>query len=362
MNDPRPLRNPVPAPAMRTLRHPAELVAAGLVDVDRLAELENVAARYAVAITPAMVELIDPMDPADPVARQFVPDPAELTTTPEEIVDPIGDDTHEAVAGLVHRYPDRVLLKLTSVCAVYCRFCFRRETVGQDGAGMLSDETLDRALDYIRQHTEIWEVIVSGGDPLIASPRRIAALMDALGKIDHVKIVRFHTRVPIVAPDRVDDILVEALRGSGKTVWIAIHANHPHELNGTARAALARLVDAGIPLVGQTVLLRGVNDDAGTLGQLMRGLVEARVKPYYLHHGDLAPGTGHFRTTIVKGQALMRALRGRYSGLCLPTYVLDIPGGHGKVPIGPNYVAPGHDEDSVEVSDVNGECHVYCDR
>ena len=361
MNNPRAVRGAHAAAGLRTLRHPAELVAAGLADVDRLAQLEEVAARYAVAITPEMAELVDPSETSDPIGRQFIPDRAELTTTPEEIADPIGDGAHETVEGLIHRYPDRVLLKLTGVCAVYCRFCFRREMVGQEGAGILSDLALDAALDYVRAHTEIWEVIVSGGDPLIASPRRVSELMDAIAGIDHVKIVRFHTRVPVVAPERVTKDLVAALQVSGKATWIAIHANHPRELDDNARAALARLVDAGIPLVGQTVLLRGINDDAETLGQLMRAFVENRVKPYYLHHGDLAPGTGHFRTSIGEGQALMRSLRGRYSGLCQPTYVLDIPGGHGKVPVGPGYLSQCAGDGAFEVCDVNGKSHTYRD-
>lgn len=363
MNDPRPVRKEPEAQSMRTLRHPAELAAAGLCDADRLAALEDVAARYAVAITPDMIDLIDPGDDVDPIARQFIPDPVELTLAPAEIADPIGDDVHEVVDGLVHRYPDRVLLKYTSVCAVYCRFCFRREMVGQEGGGILSEETLERALGYIAAHPDIWEVIVSGGDPLIAAPRRIARLTEAIADIDHVKVIRFHTRIPVVAPMRVTDELVAALQAPGKTTtWVAIHANHPRELNDAACAALARLVDSGIPLVGQSVLLRGVNDDPDTLGQMMRAFVEARVKPYYLHHGDLAPGTGHFRTTIGEGQDLMRRLRGRYSGLCQPAYVLDIPGGYGKVPIGPDYLSSPDDADNFEICDVDGGSHAYCDR
>jgi lysine 2,3-aminomutase len=316
-----------------------------------------VAARYAVAITPAMAELIDPANANDPIARQFVPDSAELISTPEERADPIGDGAHEVSEGLIHRYPDRVLLKLVSVCAVYCRFCFRRETVGQEGAGTLSATALAAALVYIRDHDAIWEVIVSGGDPLVASPRRLARLMAALAAIPHVKIVRFHTRVPVVAPERVTAGLVAALKVEGKTTWVAIHANHPRELTPAARAAIARLADAGIPLVSQSVLLAGVNDDAMTLGALMRAFVECRVKPYYLHHGDLAPGTSHFRTSIAEGQGLMRTLRGGVSGLCQPAYVLDIPGGHGKVPIGPDYLSG--DGATVLVEDPWGCRHAY---
>jgi lysine 2,3-aminomutase len=360
MNDMSPLRRRSATNKRRTLRQPGELVADGLVPARRLAELEEVAARYAVAITPAMVELIDTGDGADPIAAQFVPDAAELIARRVELADPIGDGAHETVRGLVHRYPDRVLLKLTAICAVYCRFCFRREMVGQDGAGMLGEPELAGALDYIRSHDEIWEVIVSGGDPLVAAPRRIARLMEALSDIDHVKVVRFHTRVPVAAPERITDDLVAALTAPGKTTWLAIHANHPRELTDEARMALARLVDAGIPLVSQTVLLRGVNDNAETLGALMRAFVECRVKPYYLHHGDLAPGTSHFRTTIEEGQGVMRALRGRYSGLCQPTYMLDIPGGHGKVPVGPGYLeCPG--EGTMRVEDIDGGVHDYRD-
>lgn len=339
----------------RTLHRPANLAAAGLIPEARIPALEAVAARYAVGITPAMAELIDPSDPHDPIARQFIPDPAELDTRPEESADPIGDGVHEAVPGLIHRYPDRVLLKLVQVCAVYCRFCFRRETVGPDAAH-LPPEALDAALAYIAGGPEVWEVIVSGGDPLVVAPRRIADLMARLAAIDHVKVVRFHTRIPVVAPERITDELVSALRWEGKATWVAVHANHPRELTPAARAAIARLADAGIPLVSQTVLLKGVNDDPETLGALMRAFVECRVKPYYLHHGDLAPGTGHFRTTIAEGQALMRGLRGRYSGLCQPTYVLDIPGGHGKSPVGPAYC------DGDSVADWQGGRHRYPDR
>lgn len=336
----------------RTLRHPAELVAGGLVPAERLPALETVAARYAVAITPAMAELVDVAEVLDPIARQFVPDAAELDTRPGELADPIGDEVHQVTPGLIHRYPDRVLLRLVQVCAVYCRFCFRRETVGPEAAH-LSPKALAAAIAYVAGHPEVWEVIVSGGDPLVASPRRLAALMADLAAIDHVKVVRFHTRVPVVAPERVTPDLVAALRAAGVATWVAIHANHPRELTPAARDAIAALADAGIPLVGQTVLLAGVNDDPDTLAALMRGLVECRVKPYYLHHGDLAPGTGHFRTTIAAGQALVRGLRGRHSGLCQPTYVLDIPGGHGKSPVGPSYVGEG------TVEDWQGGQHAY---
>lgn len=326
-------------------------------------EIAEVAQRYAVAITPAMASLIQSDDPADPIARQFVPDVRELEHGPGENADPIGDEVHEAVPGLVHRYPDRVLLKAVSVCAVYCRFCFRREMVGPASGIPLTDGQLRDAVTYIRNHSEIWEVILSGGDPLVLSPRRISQINAALGDIPHVKVIRWHSRVPVVQPERITAALVNALKISGKAVFVALHANHPRELTVDARAACGRLVDAGIPMVSQSVLLRGVNDDAATLEALMRAFVETRIKPYYLHHLDRAPGTGHFRTRMADGQALMTALRGRVSGLCQPAYMLDIPGGHGKVPISPSYLVQSDraEPDGVIVRDPSGVAHFYRD-
>lgn len=335
------------------IKTPSDLVAAGLVPNERLAALEKVAARYAVTITPAIADLIDPTDPHDPVARQFVPDERELVVAGNETADPIADRSHSPVEGVVHRYPDRVLLKLVNACAVYCRFCFRREMVGP-GQGALSPAALDAALGYIQARKEIWEVILTGGDPLVLSARRIAAVVACLSAIDHVKVIRVHTRAPVAAPERITAALVRALK-TAKATFVVLHANHPRELTGAVRAACARFIDAGIPMLSQSVLLRGVNDNAETLGALMRALVESRIKPYYLHHADLAHGTAHLRTTIAEGQALMRALRGRYSGLCQPAYVLDIPGGFGKSPIGPNYLSEG----LCAIEDFNGRRHAF---
>jgi lysine 2,3-aminomutase len=338
----------------KTLRRPAEFAAAGSASGDRLTALREVAARYAVAVTPAIAGLIKPADPHDPIARQFIPDVRELQAEPEESRDPIGDDAFSPVEGIVHRYPDRVLLKIVNACAVYCRFCFRREMVGP-GRGALSPRKLAAALDYIRATPQIWEVILTGGDPLVLSARRLGDIMNALAAVAHVKVLRIHTRMPVAAPERISAALLRALRAKGKATYVVLHANHPRELSPAARAACARLIDAGIPMLAQTVLLRGVNDDAATLGALMRALVECRIKPYYLHHADLAPGTAHFRTSIAQGQALMRALHGRASGLCQPTYVLDIPGGYGKSPIGPNYLSA----DGSAIEDFNGRTHRY---
>jgi lysine 2,3-aminomutase len=340
-----------------TLRTLSELAEFGLRTSERSAEFGDLLRHYAVAITPAVADLIDRADPADPIARQFVPGLAELITTPDERADPIGDDAHAPVAGIVHRYPDRVLLKLVNVCAVYCRFCFRREMVGP-GKQMMTPAQLDAALTYVRAHPQIWEVILTGGDPLVLSARRLGEVMTRIAAIEHVKVIRLHTRVPVVAPGRITPALVRALKVRGKTTYVALHANHPRELTDAARAACARIVDAGIPMVSQSVLLRGVNDDVETLAALMRVFVEARIKPYYLHHADLAPGTSHFRTTIAQGQALMRALRGRLSGLAQPAYVLDIPGGFGKVPAGPGYIDMCGEAGAV-VEDINGVVHDY---
>jgi lysine 2,3-aminomutase len=337
-----------------TLRSAAALAASGLIEATRAAALERVAARYSVAITPAVARLINPADPADPIARQYLPDECELESHPPERSDPIGDDAHSPVKGVVHRYPDRVLLKPTLVCPVYCRFCFRREVVGQGEA--LSPTEFAAALDYIRAHDAIWEVIITGGDPLILSPRRLGAIMRALEAVPHVLVIRIHTRVPVADPERVNDALVAAL-AIDKAVYVVLHANHPRELTEDARAACRRITRAGIPMLAQSVLLKGVNDDADTLEALLRGLVAMRVKPYYLHHADLAPGTAQFRTTIAEGQALMRRLRGRISGLCQPAYVLDIPGGFGKVPVGPCYL--GAEGEALSVEDPSGRRHRY---
>jgi len=345
---------------MTTLTTPKDLLDAGLLDSSEITAIESVAARYAISITDTMAGLIDRSDLSDPIARQFLPDPAELVMLAAESADPIGDHAHSPVEGIVHRYPDRVLLKAVHVCPVYCRFCFRREMVGPQGDGTLTGPALESALAYIANHTEIWEVILTGGDPLVLSPRRLAELMRALGTIAHVKVIRFHSRVPVVDPVRIDASLIAALKSSGKTVYVALHANHPRELTAEARAACATLIDNGIMMVSQSVLLRGVNDDADTLAQLMRLFVENRIKPYYLHHPDLAPGTGHFRLSIGEGRAIVAALRAKISGIAMPAYILDIPGGFGKVALGDSPVKPSG-EGCYAIEDRLGDVHSYRD-
>jgi lysine 2,3-aminomutase len=319
--------------------------------------IEQVARRYAVAVSPHLLSLVNAGDPNDPIARQFLPSLDELVTLPQELSDPIGDAAHAPVPGIVHRHTDRVLFKVVASCPVYCRFCFRREMIGPGRDNALSKDAFEGALAYIAAHPEIWEVILTGGDPFILSPRRVAEVTGRLAAMEHVKVIRWHTRVPVVDPGRVTDELVAALHAPGATTWVAVHANHAREFAPQARRAIARLVEGGVMLVSQSVLLKGVNDNADALAELMRAFVENRIKPYYLHHPDLAPGTGHFRLGIEDGLALMKALRARVSGLAMPTYMLDIPGGFGKVPLDSDHVektATGH-----RIRDVRGQWHDY---
>lgn len=331
-----------------------DLLEAGLALADQTAALQQVAAAFRIRVSPEMQAAMTDAD--DPIARQFLPDTAELTIRPEELHDPIGDATYSPTPGLTHRYPDRVILAATHTCEVYCRFCFRREAVGEEGA--LPEADLEAALNYIAATPAIWEVILTGGDPLVLSPRRLSGLMQRLSAIPHVEIIRFHTRVPVVNPARITDDMIAALRARPST-YLVLHTNHAQEITPAAQAALKRLADAGIPLLSQTVLLKGINDNAATLELLFRTLLRNRVTPYYLHHCDLARGTSHFRTTIAAGQAIMEQLRGRLSGIGLPTYVLDIPGGFGKVPIGPGYVE--HAGDAYQITDWQGRRHAYSD-
>ncbi|HTR17036.1 MAG TPA: lysine-2,3-aminomutase-like protein [Acetobacteraceae bacterium] len=318
----------------RTLRTTDALIAAGLAPETARPALDAVAARYAVAISPAVRALIE--TPEDPIGRQYVPDPAELTEAPHERPDPIGDDALSPVKGVVHRYPDRALLKPLLTCPVYCRFCFRREHVGPEG-GVLSEAELEAALGWFRAHPAIREVILTGGDPLLLSPRRLGAILDAIGAIPHVELLRIHTRVPVADPERLDEALAARLE-TAKPLFLVVHANHAREFTPAARAALRRVQARGVPVLGQSVLLRGVNDTPEALEALFRAMLAARVKPYYLHQLDPAPGTARFHVPIEEGRRLLAALRGRVTGLAWPTYVLDIPGGHGKVPLGPDYL------------------------
>ena len=323
-------------PEQRSLRTPDALAEAHLIAPDAIPAIAEVEARYAIAITPAMHALI--AAPDDPIGRQFIPDPAELATAAHESADPIGDDALSPVKGIVHRYADRALLKPLLICPVYCRFCFRREHVGPDG-GLLNEAELDAAIGWLTAHPAIREVILTGGDPLMLSPRRLFFILNRLSAIPHLETLRIHSRVPVADPSRLTEELADAM-ATEKPLWLVVHANHAREFTHEARAALRRVQSRAIPVLGQSVLLRGVNDSAEALEALFRAMLAARVKPYYLHQLDSAPGTSRFHVPIEEGRRLLAGLRGRVTGLAWPTYVLDIPGGAGKVPIGPDYLEP----------------------
>jgi lysine 2,3-aminomutase len=325
--------------SMTTLRSASALVAAGLIEPAAAAAAEAVEQRYAIAITPALRSLIE--SPGDPIGRQFLPHPAELVTAPHERPDPIADEALSPIKGVVHRYPDRALLKPLLICPVYCRFCFRREKVGPDG-GLLSPAELDAAYEWFAAHPAVREVILTGGDPLMLSPRRLGSIVHALSAIPHIEILRVHTRVPMADPALVGAALADALETT-KAMWVVVHANHAREFTPAVRGAIRTVQTRGIPVLGQTVLLRGVNDSAEALEALFRAMLTARVKPYYLHQLDPAPGTARFHVPIEEGRRLLERLRGSVTGLAWPVYVLDIPGGYGKVPIGPDYLEP-HDQ------------------
>lgn len=325
------------SPKRATLRTPSDLIDAGLAHETDRSTLETVGERFTMAIPPAFQDLIT--HPDDPIARQVIPDARELVTLPHEDTDPIGDDALSPVPGIVHRYADRALLKPLLVCPLYCRFCFRREHVGP-GGGLLNDAQLETALDWVRQHPDIREIILTGGDPLMLAPRRLKHIVQSLSDIPHIETIRIHSRVPVADPARMTEELLDAME-TDRAMWLVVHANHASELTPQATKAIRAVLSRAIPVLSQSVLLRGVNDTVESLEALLRAFLKARVKPYYLHHLDAAAGTGHFHVPVEEGQVLLRQLRGRVTGLAWPTYVLDIPGGRGKVPIGPEYLKPG---------------------
>ncbi len=336
----------------KSIRTPANLVEAGLVTEAEQPSIEQVAAKYSISITPQVMELMQ----KEGVRQQFLPTTAELNRRSYELNDPIGDLPYSPINGITHRYPDRCLLQPVQVCPVYCRFCFRRESVGRNPA--LTPAELQACYAYIQQHPAIWEVILSGGDPLILKPKQLSEIINNLAQISHVEILRIHTRIPVVDSVRINDEMLNVLQ-QFKPLYLVLHINHPDEFSELACATFAKLAEKGIVLLGQTVLLKGINDNIEVLGRLTRKMVKNRIKPYYLHHMDLAPGTSHFRTSIEHGQKLMTALRGDYSGLCQPEYVLDIPGGAGKTPIGPNYLQKT--ESGYVVTSYTGTEHSYTD-
>ncbi|MBW2523381.1 MAG: KamA family radical SAM protein [Deltaproteobacteria bacterium] len=287
-------------------------------------------------VTPYVLSLLDRADPSCPLRRQFVPTAEEAVTVAGDLCDPLGERDHEVAPRLVRRYPDRALLLLSDQCAAHCRFCTRREWVAR-GRAKPSWQALAPALEYLRQEHSVREVILSGGDPLLLGTNKLARLVAALRRIDHIQTLRLATRVPSVLPQRVTRELCDRLREL-HPIWVMTHFNHPAELTVEASAACRRLVDAGFPLMNQTVLLAGINDRAEVLEALFRRLISWRVRPYYLLQADPARGTGHLRTPLAAGVALMASLQGRLSGIALPKLVVDTPGGLGKVPVGPETV------------------------
>lgn len=288
--------------------------------------------------------------------KQFLPDEKELIEDPVELLDPISDSKFSPVKGIVHRYSDRCLLMPLHTCPVYCRFCFRKEKVGKEKP--LTQKQLDKCYEYIEANPKIWEVILSGGDPLLLSPKKLAQIINRLSAIKHVEVLRIHTRIPILCPERITKEMLDSLT-SEKPVYIIIHTNHADEFSEKAKDSVKRLVNSGIPLLSQTVLLKGINDSEQALKSLMQELVKNKIKPYYLHHLDLAKGTRHFKVPISKGQKLLKALKSSTSGLCQPTYVLDIPGGYGKIPICQSYIS--QDKDRYLLTDINEKQHLYKD-
>lgn len=333
----------------KSLRTPEDLLNAQLTS-EPLEVLQRIEDHFSIALTPAVQKTMTG-DLNDPVALQYVPRREELNIQDFERHDPVADDLYSPTPGVVHRYPDRCLIKISNVCPVYCRFCFRKEKIGP-GSPALGPKERSEAYAYIQNHPEIWEVILTGGDPFILNPNLLREVLAALSDINHVKVIRIHSRVPLTDPARISDALLDALK-TQKMLVIAVHANHSQEFSPEAIAALQKIRLRGIPMVSQSVLLKDINDNPETLMNLMRTFMEHGVKPYYLHHLDPARGTSHFHVPVERGQEIMEHLRGRLSGLCQPTYVVDIPGGFGKSPIGPNYLNP----EKTEVRDFRGKKH-----
>jgi lysine 2,3-aminomutase len=312
--------------------------------------------KLSLAITPYFFNLIDPADDRCPIRRQVIPRIEEVQTAPWELSDPCGEDQASPVPGLVHRYPDRVLFLVTDRCASYCRYCTRSRLVS-NASGYDFHPEFDRQLDYIRRHPEIRDVLLSGGDPLLFSDAKLGQLLESLRAIPHVEFLRIGTRIPVFLPQRITAELCAQLRRF-HPLFISIHSNHPRELTTEVRDALGRLADSGIPLGNQSVLLRGVNDDAQVMRALVQKLLRCRVKPYYLYQCDLISGSAHLRASVREGLQIMESLRGHTTGYAVPQYVIDAPGGGGKVPVNPDYVL-SHNNDRVVLRNFEGRVFEY---
>ena len=312
--------------------------------------------QFRMAVTPYYASLMDPVSQDCPIRRQAVPVIAETCLSPYELSDPLAEEAGSPVPNLVHRYPDRVLLLATHMCAMYCRHCTRRRLVGQEDCAITPD-ALEQAAAYIEANPQIRDVLISGGDPLCMEDSALEQIVARIRRIAHVQIIRIGTRVPVVMPMRITPKLMDMLK-KYHPIWINTHFNHPKELTDEARAACAAIVEAGIPLGNQSVLLKGINDDSDTMKQLLLGLVQARVRPYYLYQCDLSQGLSHFRTPVSKGVDIIQALTGNISGYAMPKFVIDAPGGGGKIPIGPEYVVAVEPERLV-LKNYKGDLYYY---
>jgi len=305
-------------------------------------EVKNILSKFRMSITPYYLCLIDPNNPDCPIRKQAVPAINELHISKNDMLDPLAEDTDSPVPGLTHRYPDRVLFLITDMCSMYCRHCTRRRFAGQHDKSMPKDR-IDLAIEYIASHTEVRDVLLSGGDALLVGDEILEDIISRLREIDHVEIIRIGTRTPVVLPQRITQELVDMLK-KYHPIWLNTHFNHYDEITSESKAAIDRLADAGIPLGNQSVLLRGVNDSVSIMKRLVQSLAYIRVRPYYIYQCDLSLGIEHFRTPVSKGIEIIEGLRGHTSGYCVPTFVVDAPGGGGKIPVMPNYVisqAPG---------------------
>lgn len=311
---------------------------------------------FRMAVTPYYATLIDPTDPDDPIKKICVPAVEETLPCENDMADPLGEEQDSPVPHIVHRYPDRVLFLVTLRCSTYCRYCTRRRVVGEEDR-IITEPELRAALSYIRKRPEIRDVLISGGDPLVMSTEKLEHIIASVRAIPHVDIIRIGTRVPVVLPMRITGELLDMLK-KYQPIWINTHFAHPREVTPEAERACAAIADAGIPLGNQSVLLRGINDDVETMKELLLKLVHMRVRPYYLYQCDLSKGIGHFRTTVEEGIDIIHALTGNISGYAVPKFVIDAPGGGGKIPVGYDYVL-SRDDKEIVMENFRGEIYRY---
>lgn len=320
------------------------------------ADISRCLEKFRMAVTPYYLSLININDKKDPIRLQAIPSIEETYPCDNDLTDPLNEEADSPVSHIVHRYPDRVLFLVTYVCSMYCRHCTRRRAVGEED-NMITEKELQVALDYIRSHEEIRDVLISGGDPLVMSTKRLEHIISGLRAITHVDIIRIGTRVPVVLPMRVTEELLTMLK-KYQPIWINTHFNHPKEITPEAERACTAIVDSGIPLGNQSVLLRGINDDAQVMKELLLKLVHMRVRPYYLYQCDLSKGISHFRTDVDTGIQIMHQLTGNISGYAVPKYVIDAPKGGGKIPINYDYVISKDDREII-LENYKGDIYKY---